>query len=514
MIAKRTGERTGCPYCAGKKVWKGFNDLATKNPDIAREADGWDPSGYVAGSNKKKWWKCHLGHQWEATINNRTNVGSGCPYCSGNKVLVGFNDLKTKFPDIAAEADGWDPALVTSGTSKKGKWLCKEGHKYSSSIKSRTIAGSGCPICANKQVQAGINDLATTHPDLAKSAHGWDPTTVTYGTTRKFGWLCDEGHSFMAAVAKRVEGTGCPYCSNSKGLIGFNDLATKFPKLAKEADGWNPSEYLPGSNKPLPWKCEKGHRWTISPNKRTGEGTGCPICSNKKLEVGVNDLLSQFPDIASEADGWDASSVLFGERDIRDWKCEKGHTWSASVSQRTRVRTGCPYCCNQLLWEGFNDLQTMFPELACEADGWDASKALAGGNQRLKWVCSKGHKWEATMTNRVRGRGCPECAEYGFNPGKQAYFYLMEKPGEQQFGITNDINERMKYHKRFGWSEVEIVGPSPGDQILQTETVLKRWLKKEIGAIEGTTENWMTSAMEVRSLAELKARSGIDTDLF
>ena len=90
----------------------------------------------------------------------------------------------------------------------------------------------------------------------------------------------------------------------------------------------------------------------------------------------------------------------------------------------------------------------------------------------------------------------------------------MEKPGEQQFGITNEINERMKHHKRFGWSEVEIVGPSPGDQILQTETALKRWLKKEIGAIEGTTENWMTSAMEVRSLAELKARSGIETDLF
>ena len=62
----------------------------------------------------------------------------------------------------------------------------------------------------------------------------------------------------MAAVAKRVEGTGCPYCSNSKVLIGSNDLATKFPKLAKEADGWNASEYLPGSNTPLQWK------WQVS----------------------------------------------------------------------------------------------------------------------------------------------------------------------------------------------------------------------------------------------------------
>ena len=118
------------------------------------------------------------------------------------------------------------------------------------------------------------------------------------------------------------------------------------------------------------------------------------------------------------------------------------------------------------------------------------------------------------MTNRVRGKGCPICAEYGFNPGKPAYFYLMERPGEQQFGITNDINGRMKYHKRFGWFELEIIGPHSGEKILQAETTLKRWLKAEIGAIEGTSENWTTSAMEIRSLAELKAKSGIETDLF
>ena len=55
---------------------------------------------------------------------------------------------------------------------------------------------------------------------------------------------------------------------------------------------------------------------------------------------------------------------------------------------------------------------------------------------------------------------------------------------------------------------------SPGDQILQTETMLKRWLRKEIGTIEGTSENWVTSTMEVCSLADLKARSGVETDLF
>ena len=56
---------------------------------------------------------------------------------------------------------------------------------------------------------------------------------------------------------------------------------------------------------------------------------------------------------------------------------------------------------------------------------------------------------------------------------------------------------------------------SKGDRkVLDTEKAFKRWLKKEIGVMEGTTENWSTTKMEVQSLAELKARSGIETDLF
>ena len=41
-----------------------------------------------------------------------------------------FNDLKTKFPVIAAEADGWDPSKVFGGSTKKRNWICNEGHKW------------------------------------------------------------------------------------------------------------------------------------------------------------------------------------------------------------------------------------------------------------------------------------------------------------------------------------------------------------------------------------------------
>ncbi|HGY5549738.1 MAG TPA: zinc-ribbon domain-containing protein, partial [Prochlorococcus sp.] len=70
------------------KLVPGVNDLATLHPDVAAEADGWDPSTIHAGSNKKMPWKCEEGHTWNTTVVNRTGRGDGCPYCSNRKLWV------------------------------------------------------------------------------------------------------------------------------------------------------------------------------------------------------------------------------------------------------------------------------------------------------------------------------------------------------------------------------------------------------------------------------------------
>ena len=58
------------------------------------------------------------------------------------------------------------------------------------------------------------------------------------------------------------------------------------------------------------------------------------------------------------------------------------------------------------------------------------------------------------------------------------------------------------------------VGKHHKNEVLETEKKLKQWLKKEIGLIPGTHENWYTSKMEVHSLADLKKVSGINTSIF
>ena len=55
------------------KLVVGKNDLATLHPEVAAEADGWDPSKVMPGCNTKMPWKCkEHGHTWEALPNSRT----------------------------------------------------------------------------------------------------------------------------------------------------------------------------------------------------------------------------------------------------------------------------------------------------------------------------------------------------------------------------------------------------------------------------------------------------------
>ena len=58
------------------------------------------PTEVSIGSHKKVIWRCEKGHEWEAAVKSRTINRTGCPYCSHNKVLAGFNDLATLLPDI------------------------------------------------------------------------------------------------------------------------------------------------------------------------------------------------------------------------------------------------------------------------------------------------------------------------------------------------------------------------------------------------------------------------------
>jgi len=87
-ISDRSAQDQNCPFCAGRRVLVGFNDLASQDPTTAAD---WHPTkngdltaqGVTPGSSKKVWWLGSCGHEWNATVQNRTGMGAtGCPYCA------------------------------------------------------------------------------------------------------------------------------------------------------------------------------------------------------------------------------------------------------------------------------------------------------------------------------------------------------------------------------------------------------------------------------------------------
>jgi hypothetical protein len=126
----------------------------------------------------------------------------------------------------------------------------------------------------------GVNDLKTLFPAIADDAYGWDPSQCLSGVKDKKDWICHKGHIWITDVNHRTSSkTGCPYCAGKKPVKGLTDTATLFPLIAREALDWDPSEYLPQSNKRKLWICSFGHTWEASIYMRTNRNTGCPFCN-------------------------------------------------------------------------------------------------------------------------------------------------------------------------------------------------------------------------------------------
>lgn len=332
------------------------------------------------GRNDQQWWEdryrqtartplylCPEGHVRQQLPPKRILHGpyqSACSICSGRKVFSGYNSLADKMPWLA---DEWDhdaglqstPWTVRPGSNKTGHWVCPRGHHYAATFVHRALKGTGCPHCGFGKVLAGSNDLATTHPELAKL---WDPEAgnnktpqeVTAGNAKyRIGWRCRLGHPFLRTPIRLVASGGrCNVCSGRTLLAGFNDLATKRPDVAAQWNhdrngSLNPDQVLAGSDTEVWWVCPNGHefRRRIANRCRYPKLT-CPAETGRILYPGVSDLATREPQLILD---WDYDGNGCGPEELvpgaseHCWTCPAGHTQYTSVVNRRRAG-GCTRC--------------------------------------------------------------------------------------------------------------------------------------------------------------------------
>lgn len=389
-------------------------------------------------------WECNKGHQWEATIGNRVH-GTNCPVCSGLTALAGETDLKTLYPEVASE---WDyekngelkPDNVRPGSSKKVWWKCnKAGHSWDAVISKRARHGQGCPICSNRRIVAGINDLATVNPELAKQyskSNKVKATEVSGRSSRSALWECANGHEWKASILKRVNGQQCPECrkqgllprakKNKTFLSTLNPLTVDEWDYENNPDGKDPSNIPAHSRKKYSWIGKDcSHVWEATATSRAS-GSNCPICAGKVVDD-TTSLAVKNPELVGQ---WHAKNELSvhevhaGSRSSAWWVCDEGHEWKAEKNSRAKGR-GCPVCLGRVIQKGFNDLETLNPKLAAEWDYENNADLLPcdvalNSHTPVWWQCNKdvNHKWQAAPKTRNRNRtGCPIC--YCGSPGKR-----------------------------------------------------------------------------------------------
>ena len=428
-VVKDRNRGTGCPYLSGQSVWPGFNDLATIASELALQ---WHPvkngdlkpTDVTKGYDKKVWWlfpyddfenNKHFDFEWEDTISHRLLENRGCPFLSGHAVWPGFNDLNATHYELATQ---WHPAKngnlkptdVTKGYDKKVWWYLPYDDpttgkhfdfEWETSVNSRISNDSGCPYLTGQSVWTGFNDLATINPALASEWHptknigrkdekGRDvstPDKIAASSGIKVWWILEYDDprtnkhfvfEWEAPVSRRTAGANCPYLSNQKIIIGFNDLTTVHPELAKE---WHPFK-----NKGL--------------KNKHGEDISTPdkVTANSGHKVWW--LLHYYEETTDQYFDFE---------------------WQSTVVARVGG-DGCPYLSGHAVWPGFNDLVTTHPDVAKE---WDYKKNgmlipnnfVSGSDKKVWWKCTKGHKWKTTISHRTHGRGCPLCKE---SKGEQA----------------------------------------------------------------------------------------------
>lgn len=352
---------------------------------------------------------------------NYLSMESGRSISNTNPEVSDRWDFEKNFPLL--------PKQVTSGSHKKVWWICQNGHSFEDSVSHQT-SGRGCPVCSNRSIIKGVNDLSTVRPDLVAEWHKVKnkitPNEVSIGSPKRVWWICAREHEWQTTVSSRTNGSGCPYCGGRNVIEGETDLATLYPKLTKtihpiKNGDFNSSRVKPGTQLKIWWLCSEGHEWEASIANRV-KGRGCPVCANRKIVQGINDLQTLNPTLTRE---WNYSRNQTEPTEVSIksnkkvwWICSQGHEWEATISHRSNG-TGCPVCKNKIVIKGINDLGTLNPKIAKE---WNYNKnkitpaqVSLNSNKQVWWICSNGHEWQARIYNRTKQLRCPYCKKAPFN---------------------------------------------------------------------------------------------------
>lgn len=426
-----------------------------------------DKISYASG--KKYWWVCPEGHTYNITANKRTNRGDDCPYCSSQRILVGFNDLETFCKENNREdlLDEWDydlneikPSEVTPHSEKKVYWLCQNRkHSYLMSVTSRVDKNSGCPYCSNQRTLAGFNDLETWCKENGRQEllNEWNedlnkikPSEVTPHSEKKVYWICPEKkHSYLMPVAKRVDrNQGCPYCHSQTSfpeqsiLYYLRQVGLTVENRFKYHNKYEIDIYLSDFNIGIEYD---GERWHKDINKVSLDEQ-----KNKALSDAGIHLIRLREEGCPTIERYDTEEIIVSDLDvaIRELFSLISNKYGVSIdvdinTNRDRQTILAEYRSSKKE----QSIKFTHPHIASE---WNKAKNgdlkpemfTFGSDEKVWWLCNYcGHEWKTTIDSRcITNSGCPICAKLIKHYDDGSRTFRDEYPEIEPFWSEENLN--------------------------------------------------------------------------
>ena len=479
-VASRSRRGSGCPYCAGQRATPD-NNLSIKNPQLLAEWDYQEngeitPDSLLSGSGKKVWWKCKSEHSWRATIASRVG-GTGCPYCA-NKAVSSTNNLLTKFPALALS---WHPTKnlpltsdkVTFGSGKKVWWICGKGHEWRAIVATRSMYGSGCPLCKPQTSKVELRVL-------------WECRKIFNSVDWRVDILGSECDVVLPHLRVCIEIDGYPWHRDKLEkdkqktakfekagfkVVRLRDL--ELPEILGECVMFDNKKSLHEPirqlvqkvfdlGKPSVDECSRIHEYMKS-RYFWGEDEFLAALAAIDLSGREASFSDDRPELLREWDSdrnapKDPKFFSSGSMERVWWVCDEGHSWQASIKNRTRLGTGCPYCVNVKVAEA-SSLLKLYPELASEYSERNPKRAQEispGSSLKVLWKCKTcKHEFVARPADRVgKGSGCPACTGRVATNKTSLGQLFPRLMAEWDYEKNNDIDPNKLTpgsHKRVSW---------------------------------------------------------------
>lgn len=115
----------------------------------------------------------------------------------------------------------------------------------------------GCRKCGHERT---IASQKKSHEQFVAEVYNLDPTVTVLGhyitSWTPIEFMCSKGHIFIMKPIDFLNRRRCPYCSNRKVLVGYNDIATTRPDVASLMTNSEDShKYTSGSSHNVNFTC-------------------------------------------------------------------------------------------------------------------------------------------------------------------------------------------------------------------------------------------------------------------